>query len=109
MSGKPVWKTFIDKDPLIGKRNITQVYFEFEKYQVDGGVANAEIEQIVLDHMNEAIKDANYQIDQTPFIVMEEFSYMLDPREHVMRLTKDLSRFMRFFFFYLNNISHSIN
>lgn len=94
--GKPLWRTDTQKDPDAGTRNVTQIFFNFSLYNVKDadGVECADtvrdLTEAVLATMNEKIQYANYQIDSTPFMVMEGFTASSDSAEQVFRLSEDL-------------------
>lgn len=96
--GEPMWRTDKQKDPDAGTRNVTQIFFNFSLYDVQDENRKdcsespdvQELTKAVLATMNEKIQYANYQIDSTPFMVMEGFTASSDSDEQVFRLSEDL-------------------
>lgn len=96
--GEPMWRTDKQKDPDAGIRNVTQIFFNFSLYDVQDENREdcsespdvQELTKAVLATMNEKIQYANYQIDSTPFMVMEGFTASSDSDEQVFRLSEDL-------------------
>lgn len=95
--GEPLWRTDKQKDPDAGTRNVTQIFFDFSLYSVEEAEEDCadlaevrELTEAVLATMNEKIQHANYQIDSTPFMVMEGFTAASDSAEQVFRLSEDM-------------------
>ncbi|CAL5984093.1 Conserved_hypothetical protein [Hexamita inflata] len=66
-----------------------QVFFIYEKYEADSEDPMINLDQIqdeVVIHLNSVSKFATYQLGYTHLTNINEYSHMLDPVEHVIRL-----------------------
>ncbi|CAL6039621.1 Conserved_hypothetical protein [Hexamita inflata] len=66
-----------------------QVFFIYAKYEADSEDSMINLDQIqdeVVTYLNSVSKFATYQLSYTHYTDLNEYSYMLDPVEHVIRL-----------------------